>query len=615
MTFPNPGPANATTGNVAGGPYAAFSGTNTAQVIGPAGVLVNLGGGGGGGVALYDGANSITSGTAQFSNSNGVSFGFNAQTITASISTSQSVQTQASGAIAGSGFTSTTTAGTAVVGTHNSAGLSLGIPVYITTFTPGGAQTGISSIVAGGSTQTVGMLSFANSNGVTFGLSTGAVTGTITASVTAANPGISSIADAANTQTVGMLSFANSNGITFGLSTGANTATLTASFNSAGLLSNINISGGASSANVSAVTFSNANGVTFGYDKTNVTASINSTSGAGLGTTFAGTNVSGSITLNTAGLNLALSAQNAAAGAPTTVSWYQNIERNALGFTGASASFTQVNSIGLQPFQVNSPLTFYRAMALESITSLVSQITYRCMVSNSQGSTGGTASIGSSFTFGLYSRVSTGTNANSSNIISFASTSWTRSLGASITYSNATNVSTASATMSSTFNYGWQLNNLDSAGNATSSATGGGSSFSTSSTTNAQSTFTQTASYNSHLLYMTGLRAFDIPMATYLSPGEYWAGIQMSTNSGSTGIVSGGAGLMSFSQGFAFGSMTNATIFNVGILGSSSNANTYVQQGMGKSYNTSLTSTTFPLSAGTDTQYINTYYAFMAQTK
>jgi len=41
--------------------------------------------GAGGGVALYDGANSITSGTAVFSNSNGVSFGFNGQTITASI--------------------------------------------------------------------------------------------------------------------------------------------------------------------------------------------------------------------------------------------------------------------------------------------------------------------------------------------------------------------------------------------------------------------------------------------------------------------------------------------------------------------------------------------------
>ncbi len=47
--------------------------------------ISQTGGGAGGGVALYDGANSISSGTARFSNSNGVSFGFNGQTITGSV--------------------------------------------------------------------------------------------------------------------------------------------------------------------------------------------------------------------------------------------------------------------------------------------------------------------------------------------------------------------------------------------------------------------------------------------------------------------------------------------------------------------------------------------------
>ena len=37
MTFPNPGPASQSTGNVAGGPYVAWSGTNTTAQIGPAG--------------------------------------------------------------------------------------------------------------------------------------------------------------------------------------------------------------------------------------------------------------------------------------------------------------------------------------------------------------------------------------------------------------------------------------------------------------------------------------------------------------------------------------------------------------------------------------------------
>ena len=135
MTFPSPGPATQTTGNVAGGPYVAWSGTVTTNVIGPGGSTVPFGTGGGG-VALYDGTNSITSGTAQFSNANGVTFGIVGQTITASI------------------------------------------PAV------GGAQTGISSIADSANTQTQGMLSFANSNGITFGLSTGANTATLTASYT-----------------------------------------------------------------------------------------------------------------------------------------------------------------------------------------------------------------------------------------------------------------------------------------------------------------------------------------------------------------------------------------------------------------------------------------------
>jgi hypothetical protein len=106
---------------------------------------------------------------------------------------------------------------------------------------------------------------------VTFGLSTAAgLAGTITASVAAAGgaqTGISSIADGAGTQTVGMLSFANSNGMTFGLSTGAATATLTASYtvpSTAGLISAINVSAGTTSNNITAITFANGSGVSFG---------------------------------------------------------------------------------------------------------------------------------------------------------------------------------------------------------------------------------------------------------------------------------------------------------------------------------------------------------------
>ena len=89
----------------------------------------------GGGIAVAAGTQTGTSGTINFANSNGITFGMSGSTqITASYTVpTQSVQTQASGNIAGAGFSSTTTTGVNIVGTNNSLGLSLGVPVYLTT--------------------------------------------------------------------------------------------------------------------------------------------------------------------------------------------------------------------------------------------------------------------------------------------------------------------------------------------------------------------------------------------------------------------------------------------------------------------------------------------------
>jgi hypothetical protein len=91
---------------------------------------------GGGGVAIAAGTQTGTSGTINFANSNGITFGMSGSTqITASHNgiTIQTVQTQASGNIVGAGFSSTTTTGVNIVGTNNSLGLSLGVPAYLTT--------------------------------------------------------------------------------------------------------------------------------------------------------------------------------------------------------------------------------------------------------------------------------------------------------------------------------------------------------------------------------------------------------------------------------------------------------------------------------------------------
>jgi hypothetical protein len=138
------------------------------------------GGGGGGGIAAAAGTQTGTTGTIVFansngltfgmsgssritgsytvptqtqfilSNSNGISFGTNGSTVTASYTVpTQSVQTQASGAIAGTGYTSTTQAGSAVGATLNTAGLSAAWPPFITTFAAQTTQTQPAGNIAG----------------------------------------------------------------------------------------------------------------------------------------------------------------------------------------------------------------------------------------------------------------------------------------------------------------------------------------------------------------------------------------------------------------------------------------------------------------------------------
>jgi hypothetical protein len=115
---------------------------------------------------------------------------------------------------------------------------------------------------------------FSNAGNVSFGTD---VNGNVTATANAAGAGDGFNRISAGTQIAGTnntVSFANSNGISFGLS---NSSVLTASYtvpSTAGHISAINLSAGTTSGNVSAVTFSNANGVSFGYDGTNVTATV-----------------------------------------------------------------------------------------------------------------------------------------------------------------------------------------------------------------------------------------------------------------------------------------------------------------------------------------------------
>ena len=235
-------------------------------------VVYATGGGVGGGVALAASTQTATSGTVNFANSNGISFGMSGSNqITASYTVpTQSVQTQASGNIVGSGFTSTTTAGTAIVGTQNSAGLSLGVPAYLTTQS---VQTQASGAIAGTgftSTTTTGTAIVGTQNSL--GLSLG-VPAYLTAAV--GGGGIAAIGASTQTATSGTVIFSNANGITFGLNNGTLTASAAAA--PTAYVSSVNGSSGAISLNVGSSLSASTNGssITFGL-ASNITTALQS---------------------------------------------------------------------------------------------------------------------------------------------------------------------------------------------------------------------------------------------------------------------------------------------------------------------------------------------------
>lgn len=288
-----------------------ITGTNISGTIFSNGISLSAAAGGVAGAALQgSGTYTQNTGTIQFANSNGVTFGLsNNGVMTASVAAA------------------------------------------------GGAQTGISGVIAGTQTQTVGTLSFSDANGITFGMSNSSV---ITASYNSTQFQLTG-----NYLTTAMLSNAGSNFLGTNTALTANGVSMTA--NSSGLslnfpafLTTADLSQNSSNyAKTGFTTTSIAGAVVAGTHDTNglklavpaylttaqpvgaylTTArasndavglntagtnvtwtvnssglSINASGYAGTGTTFGGTNVSATLNLNSNGLNMSLSAPSAAAG-------------------------------------------------------------------------------------------------------------------------------------------------------------------------------------------------------------------------------------------------------------------------------------------------------------
>lgn len=231
-------------------------------------------------------------GSLVFSNSNGVSFGLNGSTITATVKTDY----QSSGAYlttadlsqnsskyvqewALTGNTSGTTSsapgtrlwfsgGNSLTVSGNGNTIVISVGNYLTTAMQSNAAT-ISNInvSAGTTSNNLSKITFSNSNGVSFGLNGSVVTASVAAAAGSLN-----LSAGTTSNNLTAVTFANSNGVSFGL----NASTVTASV--ATSLTNVNISAGTTSNNLSALVFSNSNNVSFGLNGSTVTASISAPS-------------------------------------------------------------------------------------------------------------------------------------------------------------------------------------------------------------------------------------------------------------------------------------------------------------------------------------------------
>jgi len=316
-----------------------------------------------------------STGNISFSNSNGITFGFNASTITASHNGLTSQSNQAVSAANGSyafqtlsfsnanGVSFGTSAGSAITASHNglttaalsdhshgnptlnltnlsgtTASNSAGFTLSLSAAAPSGGGVAVS---ANGSSQNAGTVVWSNSNNVSFGMNGSTITATVTV-------------PAQSNQTGGIYAVGN----TTGQSSSSTYDLRTLSVDGAGLVSagwsngTLRISGTQSNQAFSAsggssafqtLGFENANGFTFSnvggsvrgsYTVPSVTQFFSATN-----TTFNGANVSGSMTLNTNGLQLSLSAA-AGGGGVTPVASASN---GSFSFT--TIAFSNANNV------------------------------------------------------------------------------------------------------------------------------------------------------------------------------------------------------------------------------------------------------------------------------
>ena len=164
-------------------------------------------------------------------------------------------------------FVASANGGTVASGTlsyANSNGVSFGISgSTLTASVPAPVSSGIAAVSAGTASVSSGTVAFANSNGVSFGLSGSVVTASVA-------PGGGGVALSAGTESAssGTIAFVNTNGVSFGLSGSALTASVVGG--GGGLAA---VEAGTSTMTAGTLSFANSNGISFGLSSGSLTAS------------------------------------------------------------------------------------------------------------------------------------------------------------------------------------------------------------------------------------------------------------------------------------------------------------------------------------------------------
>lgn len=509
------------------------------------------------------------------------------------------------------------TAGVAPTMTHNTAGLNLGVPAWITTYdataglfaaanstnlmntsergnyfqtasqsrlwvmgnssaTVGGTNIsgtvysngmslsvaapgagGGAAISAAGNSQNTGTVSFDNAGGVSFGLSNN---GVMTAAAPAGAPSPVNFSAGTTSNNLGSVVFADSNGMAFGLGTGASSRSITASYNDPDNWALYGNTAGTSASTIGTggMFFAGGNGVTLSGNSNTISVNVN-------------TNPDGwSIVGNTAGAQATYAWTNDTlylSGGPN-ITLSQNGSTLVISAGAAGGGVTLAGGYTNIPLMVNSVTLAYAQSTSHVVPFILpnnwgwdfirlNMLGAIIAASTTAATTGGaTFSCGYSKThnFGIYSR---GAGANSDSMQLVSSTSFGESFSNNI----------ACAANSTQFSYSnrWTV-----------PCSSGVLGFTYDYSSSAASLNVNTAGAATGL---TGLKIIDFPFGVTLPAGKYWL---MYGNSTTTAVQSAGTtiGLRNYvTYNPAF--VSQVTGYSIGTLGAAT-SNIYApQKGLG----------------------------------